>query len=73
MDRNTKHFPTLLIICMLMSIILYVASNLVCFFHKRNKSLNVRASVTHGAAVSVEGFGEEEQQMTNFFKDQEDK
>ncbi len=68
MVRNPKHFPTLLIVCILMSIIFYIVSNIVCFFHERKKSLNARPSVTHGAALATE-----EQQMANYLRDQEDK
>jgi hypothetical protein len=73
MDRNPNHFPTLLIVCMLMSILLYVASNVVYFIHKRTKSSNARPSVTNGGTLSPEGLNEEEQQMTEYLRDQEDK
>ena len=73
MDRNPNHFPTLLIVCILMSIILYLASNLVYFLHERKNLLNVRLSATNGAALSPEGFGEEEQQMANYLRDHDDK
>ncbi len=68
MVHNPKHFPTLLIVCILMSIIFYIVSNIVCFFHERKKSLNAQPSVTNGAALSTE-----EQQMANYLRDQEDK
>jgi hypothetical protein len=51
-----------------MSIIFYIVSNIVCFFHERKKSLNAQPSVTNGAALSTE-----EQQMANYLRDQEDK
>jgi hypothetical protein len=73
MDRNPKHFPTLLIICLLMSIIIFVTSNLVYFFYKRRNLLNARASMTNGAALPPEGFGEDEQKMADYLRDQEDK
>ena len=67
MDRNPNHFPTLLIVCILMSIIFYIASHIVYFFHERKNLLNARPSVTNGAALSVE-----EQQMANYLRDQDD-
>jgi hypothetical protein len=73
MDRNPNHFPTLLIVCMLMSILLYVASTVVYFLHERKNSLNARASITNGAALSPDIFNEEEQQMTEYLRDQENK
>jgi len=56
-----------------MPIILYIASNLVSFFHQRKNSLNARTSITNGAALSPEGFNEEEQQMASYLRDQDDK
>jgi hypothetical protein len=73
MDRNPNQFPTLLIVCILMSIILYVVSNLIFIFHRRKNPLNARVSVTNGAALSPESFNEEEQQMSNYLSAQEDK
>jgi hypothetical protein len=73
MDRNPNHFPTLLAVCILMAIILYIASHLVHFFHQRKKLLKARPSVTNGLALSPESFNEEEQQMANYLREQEDK
>jgi hypothetical protein len=61
MDRDPDHFPTLLIVGTLMAIILYGAANLVYFFHQRKNLLNTQVSVTNGAALPPEDFGEEEQ------------
>ncbi len=66
MDGNPSHFPTLLIICILISILLYVASNVVAFIHQRNSAKNVATTATTAA-------NEEEQQMANYLQDQEDK
>ena len=73
MDGNRNHFPTLLIICLLMSIIFYVASIIVCYLHERKNTLNARASVTQGVPLSPEGLHEEEQQSPNILRDLEDK
>ncbi|CAF3483464.1 unnamed protein product [Rotaria socialis] len=72
LDRNPKHFPTLLIVCLLISIILYLASNLVYFFHERKNLLNARPSLTNGAALSPETSNDEEQQMATYLRDQQD-
>lgn len=71
MDKNPKHFPTLLIICLLMSIILYIISNIVHYIHIRNNKLNTRSSLTHEAPLSTENINEE-QEMNNFLRNQQD-
>jgi hypothetical protein len=73
MDRNPNHFPTLLAVCILMAIILYIASHLVHFFHQRKNLLHARSSVINGTALSSEHLNEEEQQMTIYLRNQEDK
>ncbi|CAF1445585.1 unnamed protein product, partial [Rotaria sordida] len=72
-DRNPNHFPTILAVCILMAIILYIASHIVYFFHQQKNLLNVRSSVINGSALSSEYCNEEEQQITNYLRDQEDK
>lgn len=72
MDKNLNHFPTLLIVCILSSILFYIAAKVVHIFHQRNNSSQIRASVTNGAALSPEGF-HEEQEMTDYLKNQENK
>ncbi|CAF3586079.1 unnamed protein product [Rotaria sp. Silwood1] len=73
MDYNPNHFPTILAVCISMAIILHIASHLVYFFHQRKNLLNAQPSVTNGLALSPEGSNEEEQQMTNYLRDREDK
>ena len=51
MDLNPNHFPTLLIVYVLMAIVLYVISNFVHFFHQRKHSLNAQASATNTTAL----------------------
>ncbi|CAF1039835.1 unnamed protein product [Rotaria sordida] len=72
MDRNPKHFPTLLIVCLLMSIIFYLISYVIYSIHKRKNLSNPRPSVTGGAALSPENFNEEEQQMATYLRDNQD-
>jgi len=73
MDRNPNHFPTLLIVCMLMSILLYILSNIVYFFHQRKHPVNAQASTTNDAtAVSPEDFNDDEQNMAKYLKEQEE-
>ena len=44
MDYNPNHFPTLLAVCILMAIILYITSHLVYFFHQRKTLLHTQSS-----------------------------
>lgn len=37
MDDNPKHFPTILTMCIIMAIILYIISHVVYFFHQRKR------------------------------------
>jgi len=73
MDRNPNHFPTLLTVCILMAIILYIASHVIHLFHQRENLLHVRSSVTNDPALSPVCFNEEEQQMAIYLRNQEDK
>jgi hypothetical protein len=73
MDHNPNHFPTLLAVCILMAIILYIASHLIHFFHQRKNLLHARSSVTNGRVLSSEYFNEDEQQTAIYLKNQEDK
>lgn len=72
LDKNPEHFPTLLIICILMSILFYIASNVVYFIHQKKNLLDARASLTRGAALTPEGFNEE-QELSNQLRNQENK
>ncbi len=67
MDSNPNHFPILLIVCILVSIILYVASNVIAFIHQRNSAKDT-PRITGTKSVN-----EEEQEMANYLKDQDDK
>ena len=50
-----------------------MVSNVIYFFHQRKSVKNLRALVTHGTTLNSERSNEEEQQMTNFLKDSENK
>ena len=67
-DRNPNQFPTLLVICILMSFLFYTVSHLVYLYHQKKNLSKGRASVTNGAALTPENFNEEEQQMTEYLK-----
>jgi hypothetical protein len=69
MDRNPNHFPTLLAVCILMAIILYVISHVVYFFHQWKNLLNAQTLVTDSSALSPECSNEEEQQMGELSKE----
>ncbi len=67
MDSNPNHFPTLLIVCILVSILLYVASNVIAFIHQRNSAKDTPRT------TGTKSVNEEEQEMANYLKDQDDK
>ncbi len=71
MDRNSKHFPTLLVIFILTSIIIYIISNVVYYFRQRKNSSNRRTVVEFDEGLP-ESINEEEQDMVNYLKSQED-
>ncbi|CAF1663576.1 unnamed protein product, partial [Adineta ricciae] len=50
MDKNPKHFPTLLIVCILISITLYIIS---CFIRRRN-----RPAIPNGVILTLDTFYE---------------
>ncbi|UJR20194.1 hypothetical protein I4U23_023326 [Adineta vaga] len=58
MDKNPNHFPTLLIVCILISIVLYIISNAISYFYQRKN----RSSLIHGVVLPLEVFNEDEQQ-----------
>jgi hypothetical protein len=61
--RNSLHLPMLLIMCTLMAIFLYVASNLVYVAHRQINASNGRSSVVNGTALFPESFDEDEQEI----------
>ena len=73
LDRNAKHFPTLLIVCMLMSIVLYIVSNVVYLIHQRKTASDVRVPGTTASDRLPKGINEEEQEMASYLRDQEEK
>lgn len=76
LDSNPNHFPTLLIICMIMSILLYVSASIVAFFHKKKRQTSKIVQVTktnEELEIVPQQISEEEQQMENYLKDQENK
>ncbi|CAF4163435.1 unnamed protein product [Adineta steineri] len=73
MDRDPNHFPTLLAVCILMAIILYIVSYLVHFVHQRKNLLNVQSTANNDTTRSSEDFREEEQQIAIAVRNQEDK
>lgn len=72
MDKNPNHFPTLLFIGILVSIILYVLSNIVYFIHQRQTTKKAETTSTNSKKISPEGVNDEEQEMTIYLRDQED-
>ena len=62
MDTNPNHFPTLLFICILMSILLYVISNILYFIHQRKKTKNARLITANDNELNFKSVDNEEQE-----------
>jgi hypothetical protein len=69
MDKNPNHFPTLLFICIIMSILLYIISNVIYFIHQRKTTKNASTNPTK---LSQEVVNDEEEEMTTYLRNQED-
>jgi hypothetical protein len=69
MDNNRNHFPTLLIVCILMSILLYAASNVIAFIHQRNSAKDAQTTLAVATKLST-GVNEEEQEMASYLRAQ---
>jgi hypothetical protein len=65
MDRDPDHFPTLITACVILTIILYIISNVIIFFHQRNLK-NRQHPVVNDVPLTTDKLSEEEQQMTNY-------
>lgn len=74
MDQNPNHFPTLLIVCLLASILLYVASSIIGYVHQRKLAANIRALGAQDTnALPSSAVNDEEQEMANYLADEEKK
>ncbi len=61
MDHNPNHFPTLLVICVTVAIILYVLSNVLYFFHQRKHLSAPSIAGSRAVAFSSGGLDNQEQ------------
>lgn len=70
MDQNSNHFPTLLAVCILVSVFLYIVSNIVNVIHQRK--LSKKSTLGKNVIVqSSTNFDDEEQQLANQLKESE--
>ena len=71
MDKAPKHFPSLVIICVLMSICLYFAALILSSYHLRQgKDKSKHTPSTKFSPVSDPN--DEEQQMANYLAEHQD-
>ncbi|CAF0992710.1 unnamed protein product [Adineta steineri] len=68
MDINPQHFPTLLMICVLLSIVLYSSASLLSFCHRRQVAKKSQHAISKNVPI-VSHLNEEEEEMTMFFVD----
>ncbi|CAF1091294.1 unnamed protein product [Didymodactylos carnosus] len=79
LDSNPKHFPTLLITCVLLAIMFYAATTVVNILYKKNTKTNKKFSPSsenreHSVRDTNKlAAAEEEQNMANFCAEQDDK
>lgn len=64
MDYNPKHFPTLITVSVISSIIFFVILNGIAFIHQRNCRTR-NDSVADKQRVTMDQFSEEEQKLEN--------
>ena len=74
MDKNPNQFPTLLIVCLLMAIVLYVIASIIGHLHQRKTAANLRTSRTKdNSTLPSSDVNNEEQEMANYLADEEKK
>ena len=67
MDYNPKHFPTLITVCVISSIILFTILNVIVVVHQRNSRAK-DDSIADNQPVTAEKFNEEEQKLANYIE-----
>ena len=67
MDRDPNHFPTLLTICVIIPIILYIISTIITFFHDRNLK-NRQHPINNNVPLTPHNISDEEQQLANYLR-----
>lgn len=68
MDRDRKHFPTLLIICVLSAIILFIVASILSELNKRKLKSKERSNPIEDIQMKSK-ISEEEQQMENYLNE----
>lgn len=67
MDYNPKHFPTLITVSVISSIVLFTILNIIVFVHRRN-SRTEDDSAADNQPVTTEKFNEEEQKLAKYIE-----
>jgi hypothetical protein len=67
MDHDPNHFPTLITASVITSIILYILSSVIAFFHEQGLK-NKQHSVVNDESLTRDKSNEEEQLMTNYLQ-----
>jgi hypothetical protein len=67
MDHDPNHFPTLITASVITSIILYILSSVIAFFHEQGLK-NKQHSVVNDESLTRDKLNEEEQSMTNYLQ-----
>jgi large-conductance mechanosensitive channel len=67
MDHDPNHFPTLITVCVITTIILFILINMIIFFHERSVKDHQQA-VMNEVKLTTDQLGEEEKEMTNYLQ-----
>jgi hypothetical protein len=62
MDRDPNHFSTLITICIILTMILYIIANFIIFFHQRSLK-KLAHPVVNDVSLTADKLNEDEQQM----------
>jgi len=72
MDDDPNYFPTLLAVCVVLPIMLYIVANVITFFHER-KLKHRQNSLANYISLKPHNFCEEESQLANYLQDDTEK
>jgi DMSO reductase anchor subunit len=67
MDYDPNHFSTLLTVCIMITILLYIILNVIEVCHQRSIK-TTQHSITNDESLTTDELNDEEQQMTNYLE-----
>jgi hypothetical protein len=67
MDHDPNHFPTLIVACVTVTIILYIIANVIILFHQQNLK-NKQDPVINDLPLTTNELDEEQQKMNSYLQ-----